>query len=252
MNQLKTLDPEALVPMDIFEGDFALRVEVAYARGDNLLFGERVYREDARLWLHEDLAQVVLLAAVLVHETHGFSCVLYDGLRTVEAQEAMLKTRRVADNPQWLEEPRLLSPPGAGAHPRGMAIDIALEDAGGGLIDMGCAFDFLAQDPSPAHNPAHRAYAHSPQILENREMLDFGMAEAARRLGVALLPLPQEWWDFRLPPESYDIYDPLSDSILPPQMRLMDGAGDSKSGDFDPVHFADKAAMLGQRVRALI
>ena len=53
---------------------------------------------------------------------------------------------RVKDNLHWLEEPRLLSPPGAGGHLRGMAIDIGLEDAQGRLLDMGTVFDYLAED----------------------------------------------------------------------------------------------------------
>ncbi|MBL4804673.1 MAG: hypothetical protein JKY71_07385, partial [Alphaproteobacteria bacterium] len=43
---------------------------------------------------------------------------------------------------------------------------------------------------------------------------------AAHKLGITLFPLPQEWWDFRLPPAYTDQYAPLSDADLPPHMRL--------------------------------
>ena len=44
-------------------------------------------------------------------------------------QTAMGKTQIVKDNPDWLEEPnRMVSPPGNGAHPRGMAIDVCVFD----------------------------------------------------------------------------------------------------------------------------
>ncbi len=237
MNHRKKIAPSDLVPMDMFTGDFPIQIDMAYARDDNLLFGERIYREDARLWLHRDLAEVVLRAARSIHERHGFGCVLYDGLRTVDAQDAMLKTARVGENPHWLEEPRLLSPPGAGAHPRAMAIDMALVDADGALVDMGTAFDFLAERPDAAHNAAHREYAHSEAILQNRAILTDAMHGSAQGAGKQLLALPQEWWDFRFPPSVYDAYDSLSDHNLPPQMTLVSANSDSHTVDFEPVHF---------------
>lgn len=219
---MKKISAADLVCMDDFEGKEPLRVETAYARADNLLFGERIYRPEAKLYLHRDLAAIVIEAARLCHARHNLRFILYDGLRTVDAQAAMMKTQRVKDNPHWLEPPRLLSPPGAGGHPRAMAVDIGLENAGGALLDMGTPFDFLAENPHPAHNPAHRdSPGHAPEITANRRKLDECMLEAAGTCGTPLLPLPEEWWDFRLPPETYNAYAPLSESDLPEDMRLL-------------------------------
>jgi len=143
-------------------------------------------------------------------------------LRTTTAQALMLETQTVKEHPHWLEEPRLLSPPGAGAHPRGMAIDVSLETFNGELLDMGSAFDHLSDDPSPAANIAHRDYAHNESVLENRSLLDGFMMDAARAMGAELLALPQEWWDFRLPVEVYEKYVPLADEDLPMDMRMCD------------------------------
>lgn len=216
MDRLESkITPDMLVPMDVFELAHPVRINLAYARDDNLLLGERIYRQDARLWLHRDLSEIVLRAAKIIADQHGFTCVLYDGLRTFDAQDAMLRTKRVRDNPHWLKEPRLLSPPGTGAHPRGMAIDIALEDESGALLDMGTPFDDLTEK-------AHRDYAHNETVQKNRAILTDAMMETARMLGKPLLPLPQEWWDFRFPAEIYGQYAPLSDKDLPPEMRMMD------------------------------
>lgn len=242
MNQQKTLEIESLTPMDMFTAA-PLRIDLAYAQGDNVLFGEQIYRADARLWLHEDLAAVVVLAATLIHRNHGLSCILYDGLRTIDAQQSMLETQRVQDNPHWLEEPRLLSPPGAGAHPRAMAIDISLEDARGQLLDMGTPFDDLTEK-------AHRDYPHHSQVMDNRKILDDGMGEAAKRLNFPLLALPQEWWDFRADQAVYENYDPLCDSILPPQMRLIGGSHRPDTPDFDAAHFNDLRDRVMERVNA--
>jgi len=218
----KTISPDALVCIDAHAVDMPLRVDLAYARDDNLLFGERIYKRDAKLWLYEDLAKVVLGAAERVHVAMGGTLVVYDGLRVLEAQAAMLKTQRVQENPQWLEEPRLLSPPGAGGHPRGMAVDVSVMDAKGVLLDMGCAFDFLSDDPAPAVNPAHRDFAHRDEVIENRSLLDEAMMGAAADCGVELVGLAQEWWDYRLPQDVYGAYTPIKDADLPAHMRIMD------------------------------
>ena len=220
---MPSIPPDHLLSMSALAGQHPFQIDLAYARPDNLLFGEQIYRTGASLWLHRDLASVVIEAARRCYDRTGLKFVLYDGLRTVDAQEKMLRTRRVQDNPHWLEEPRLLSPPGMGGHPRGMAIDIGLVDAKGTLVDMGTPFDFLASNPAAEHNMAHRDYPHlSQQIRENRAVLTGAMQSAAHALGIPLLPLPQEWWDFRLPAEIYDGYAPLRERDLPPPMRLMD------------------------------
>lgn len=245
---MKTIDPQDLFPMDMFEGAFPLRVDLAYALDTPPNIFGTVYGAGARLWLHRDLAKIVLLAARIAHEHSGHVMVLYDGLRTKEAQGRMAQSAIVKANPQWMQEPRLLSPPGAGAHPRGMAIDVSLMDASGQLLDMGTVFDHLSENPAASHNPAHRAYAGlSDHHRANRTMLDAAMTAAAARLGSAFLPLPQEWWDFRLPPEVFAAYEALSDADLPPEMRMVSPVA---IPDFEE-KYAPRVAALTQEILAL-
>lgn len=219
---MKILSHQDFVNMNDAQSAHPLRVDLAYARGDNLLFGEPIYRPDAQLWLHKDLAAIVISAANRIHNQYGWRFVVYDGLRTTTAQAKMLKTQRVIDNPQWLQEPRLLSPPGAGGHPRGMAVDVTLEDDIGNLLDMGTPFDFLADDPGPEKNPAHRSHPNlTDAVRRNRDILTRAMMRAADDLGYELLPLPQEWWDFRFPASVYEQFAPLSDDDLPEDMRMV-------------------------------
>lgn len=218
---MKQINPHDLVDMSAVETEHSYRVELAYASAKNLLFGEQIYRADAHLWLHKSLAEIILNAAQKL-ETQRWRLVLYDGLRPCEAQEAMLHTQAVKQNPHWLEKPRLLSPPGAGAHPRGMAIDCAIETLDGQLLDMGTAFDYLAADPSAEGNPAHREYVGLTEtIRQNRDILNAAMMSAADECEAALWPLPQEWWDFRLPESITEGYAPLRDEDLPAAMRMM-------------------------------
>ena len=214
-HDLKMILPKDLVCLDDYVGESPLVIDLAYARDDNLLFGERIYSKDAKLWLYKDLAAVVLEAAKHVFQAIEGTLIIYDGLRVTDAQNAMLKTQAVQENPHWLEEPRLLSPPGAGGHPRAMAVDVSILDADGKLLDMGTDFDDLTQ-------AAHRGYPHPQSVQDNRALLDDAMMDAAQDRGVDLVPLPQEWWDYRLPAEIYEQYAPLSDADLPHTMQLMD------------------------------
>ena len=222
MKTLKKIEIDDLVCMNDKEDAYGFRIDLAYAKDNNLLFGERIYRPEAELYLHKDLAEIVCRAASDCLKTHGLRFLLYDGLRTTDAQKRIMQTRRVQENPHWLQEPRLLSPPGTGGHPRGMAIDIGLETLDGVLLDMGTPFDYLAENSDEAHNPAHRNYAwHTHEILENRGKLDKSLLKSAESLKRPLVLLPQEWWDFRLPAEIYNQYAPLSDTDLPPSMQLI-------------------------------
>lgn len=219
---LLDIKAEQLVCMDDYIWEHPIAVQLDYAQENNLLFGERIYKTGAKLWLFQDLAKVVIEAARLVYKETGGVLVLYDGLRVSDAQHKMLGTQRVKNNPQWLEAPRLLSPPGAGGHPRGMAADVSIIDRDGVLFDMGTPFDFLAADPAPLNNPAHREHVHCDTVVKNRAILDQAMMQAADTVDVQLVGLPQEWWDYRLPSVFYEQYAPLSDEDLPAHMRLME------------------------------
>ena len=214
MNQTKIINVDDLVAMDDFINEYPIHIDLAYAQPDNLLLGQAVYRSEAQLWLHKDLANVVLAAARACEEQHGYHFILYDGLRTVEAQALMLETERVKENPHWLEEPRMVSPPGAGGHPRGMAVDLSLCTPDVQVLDMGTAFDDMSEK-------AHRNYNDlTSEQKNNRRILETFMMNAAHECNVELWPLPQEWWDFRLPPKLYERYAPLSDKELPERIVM--------------------------------
>lgn len=221
---MQDISPSSLIPMDLFTQDLPIEIALAYAYdAPPNIFG-KIYHNHARLWLHERLAAIVVLAAKKA-EKEGFTLMLYDGLRSCEAQEKMAQSDIVKANPQWMDEPnRLLSPPGAGAHPRGMAIDCSLKGSDGVLLDMGTVFDHLAEIPTEAHNPAHRNYVHlQDQHRANRERLNGYLTSAAQALEAPLLLLATEWWDFRLPPDISESYRPLADTDLPPEMGMVTG-----------------------------
>jgi len=222
VSDLKYITADDLVALDEYVATHPLRVDVVYAQANHRdnMFKAAIYKPDARMWAHRLFAPIVLRAADLCYAQTGWIFELKDCLRTVEAQTLMRETDIVKANPHWLQEPnRLLSPPGKGGHPRGQAVDIVLIDDNGDEVDMGTPFDYLT--PDPAYNPAARSFTDLPSaVLKRRQQLEGWMMQAAAEQSLPLLPLPQEWWDFRFTKDIYDLYAPIEDANLPPDMRM--------------------------------
>lgn len=234
---MKPILPSDLTAMDFYCANEPIKIDLIYANKNHPrnIFGSAIYRPDAKLWLHRDLAAVTLLAARRLRRQHGYTLELKDGLRTTDAQKTMSMTEIVLSHPHWtMPGPRqLLSLPGGGGHPRGMAVDVCLLDENGKEIDMGVPFDYFSENPE--ENPASRSYTgFSDEVLENRQILEQAFLRAADDLNLILLPLHSEWWDFRIPSEIADHFAPLSDDDLPAEMRMCTAEGPSHPApDFD-------------------
>lgn len=237
---------DGLVPMDFFIPHFPVNIDLicARARHRNNFLGEDVYADEAKLWLHSDLAKIVLCAARLARQERGWSLELTDGLRPVEAQAHMQASEIVIANPHWADG--LLSLPGEGGHPRGMAVDLKPVRHDNGLdIDMGTEIDDLPSTPDD--NPSARAYRNfDAQILDNRQALEDIMMRAAADCHLELLPLPAEWWDFRFPKTVVEAVAPLSEADLPAYMHV------TKTPEASlPDELLTRCRKLGQEVDAL-
>ena len=227
MEQL-IIPPQDLQAFDDFTAAEPVAVDLVYAEAshrDNI-FGIALYRKEAKLWGHKDMVALVLAAARICSREYGWILEVKDCLRPVEAQAAMQETEIVRAHPEWMVEPRLLSPPGKGGHPRGMAVDLVPLTENGEDIDMGTRFDHFTQDRN--NNPAARNYtafsddpAYNRMICDNRDKLTAAMTGAAQEAGRVLLPLPQEWWDFRFMPEETARFAPLADADLPEEMKIV-------------------------------
>jgi zinc D-Ala-D-Ala dipeptidase len=226
---MNKLDPEDFVTVSMFS-DFPISEDVVYgnpSHPDNH-FGS-LYDPNAQIWMHKDIAAVTLLAAVKLRVQKGWTLKINDCLRPVDAQEHMA-TKGF--------DPSLVSTPGSGAHPRGMAIDVEPVDQGGCLVDMGTRFDHFSTDIDD--NPAARNYTRfgsfqrTASIRENRSALETAFRWAGTELGVLVKPLPQEWWDFRLTDDVVEQYAPLRDQDLPGYMRAMAPEGAIDTGAHVP------------------
>jgi len=213
---------DAIVPLNAFVEEFPFSIELVYARPRNSnnhfagLYGDHA----DTLWLHERLAVVALTAAVLAQRT-GWILEFLDGLRPVEAQRNMTS---------YGYDRRLVSLPGEGPHPRGMAIDVVVRDGAGSLVEMGTPFDHFvnAAELDAGRNPAARDFAGGwtgdanadKAIIANRRQLETLILRAARFHGEPILPLAEEWWDFRMPREVWSLLPALSEADLYPCQQL--------------------------------
>jgi D-alanyl-D-alanine dipeptidase len=218
---MEKLDIKDFVPVSAFKG-MNVEEDVVYANeGHSDNHFDDLYGDKAGVWMHKDIAAITLLAASCLKKSHGWTLKINDCLRSIEAQEKM--TTKGFD-------PSLVSLPGSGAHPRGMAIDIEPIDRDGNLVDMGTNFDFFTLNMND--NPAARNYANfgdfdrTSEIRENRSKLTDSFLWAANKLGRKINPLPQEWWDYRFPDSVVDKYEPMSEKDMPPYMRQVKPEGE--------------------------
>ncbi len=210
--------------MDLFAGAEPVAIDLVYADAAHPenIFKTALYHRDARLSLHKDLAKIVLAVARDLHDHEGWTLVLKDGLRPVESEQAAMETQTIKDNPHWLEGPNVLfSKPGTGAHPRGMAIDVSVTDARcAEPVNMGTVFDEMTAHSARDYNGFEKA------VLNNRRILEQSFIAQAARLGLPMLPLPSEWWDFRFPRSHYEQWSPLREGDLPLPLRTINPACD--------------------------
>jgi D-alanyl-D-alanine dipeptidase len=213
----------ALVPLNAFKEEIEFSIDLIYAQASNPdNHFANLYSPAANiLWVHERLAAPALTAALNARE-FGWVLEFKDCLRPVDAQKNMSI---------YGYDERLVSRPGEGAHPRAMAIDVVVRDRAGVLIDMGTPFDFFAEadDMAAGRNPAARNHAdgwtgdpaEDARIARDRKRLETLFLDAAAAHGETIVPLPDEWWDFRFPPEVWSPLPAAREADLYPFQRLM-------------------------------
>lgn len=162
----------------------------------------KAYHDKACIWLHKAMADIVVDAALFMHRTYGWTCVLYDGLRTVDGAYIVYTQMSEADRNLGI-----FALPGASAHNKGMAADMVMFDAHDRLVAMGGNFDHLDMRTNS------RTCTDLPrEVLENRIRREIAFQHAALSHGRLFAPLRSEFWDERFPENHQDHWRVL-DSI---------------------------------------
>lgn len=169
-----------LLPVTAADG---VQLDLRYATADNLT-GAPLYRRPAALLTGP--AREALLRAAGRAAAIGLRLRVFDAFRPLDAQWALW---RALPDPRFVADPR----DGSGMHPRGVAVDLTLVEAGmgagpaGEALDMGTGFDEM----SPLS--AQDALALAAPALRNRALL-LGIMAAAGWAHIA-----SEWWHYELP-----------------------------------------------------
>jgi len=156
------------------------------------------YRRDAQFWLHKPLADIVVGAAIYLHQSQGWTTVLYDGLRTVEGAFNLYNFATEQDIASGL-----LALPGQSAHNKGLAVDSMMEDAHGNEIDMGGHFDHLDM---ATNSRVYTGEKISAAAKRNRLIREAAFLRGAFTQGLIVAPLKPEFWDDRLPEDHSDLW----------------------------------------------
>lgn len=217
---MHAIDVTHIIPLNYFEEKFPIKINVVYAKPNhpNNHFPNLYHANADLLWAHRDIALITLEASRICYDLYGWTLELIDCLRPVEAQRNM---------EQYGYHPSLVSLPGSGAHPRAMAMDVIAFDAKGTKVNMGTEFDHFVDNPMQ-DNPAARHYTKfegsvslNALVWSNRQKLEFSMRYAATKHKLEIVPLLQEWWDFRFSEDIYEKFYPLEEKDLLPCQRLI-------------------------------
>ncbi|OPZ76870.1 MAG: D-alanyl-D-alanine dipeptidase [Alphaproteobacteria bacterium ADurb.Bin438] len=176
----------------------------------------KLYHENSDIYVYKDLMIITLIASLYVNKYYDYKLKINDCLRTVDAQAKM---ELIAIKNNWPSS--MVSRPGEGLHPKGLAIDVELIDENHKLLDMGSKFDEFSSNPDEFHNKSHRFYVGlSENHKKNRKILDEAFIYAAKKCKVEINFLETEWWDFRYKSDIFNL-KPLYDKELPKNMRLI-------------------------------
>jgi D-alanyl-D-alanine dipeptidase len=155
--------------------NFDVEIDIKYATSDN--FTDAPVYKEGKCYLHADATEC-LKKAIALAKPLGLRFRLYDAFRPSEAQ---WKLWEHTPDPNFLADPAKGSP-----HSRGVAIDLALINSKGELLDMGTGFDEF----TPLSH--HGRTDIPPHAQQNRILLLGIMTSAGWDF------YRNEWWHYQL------------------------------------------------------
>ncbi|MDD3859620.1 MAG: M15 family metallopeptidase [Bacteroidales bacterium] len=163
-------------------------VDLKYSGTDNFL-GIDFYGELENAFVQvECLNKLYKAYNILIKERPGYTFIIYDAVRSVEAQQFMWDS---VDVPANIKHWYVANPQRGSIHNYGMAIDISIVDSVGNVLDMGTEFDYFGD---LAH-PGKTAYFYnsgklSKEQYDNRNLLMTIMQKAYFYVSTT------EWWHY--------------------------------------------------------
>lgn len=169
--------------IDFSESDLIERM--AYADSANFI-GKKIY-PCARCFLRPEAAEALELATRIA-SAKGLRLIIFDCYRPTKHQQEMFD---LVGDPRYVAEPK----EGGSMHNKGLAVDIALADSTGSMLDFGSEFDDFSER-------SHHAYSELSELAKsNRILLKNIMNEAG------FTPYAHEWWHYSFKNANYELDD---------------------------------------------
>ena len=177
--------------VDIASIDPSIKVELKYGTTDN--FMHRVmYSMSDRAFAEENLARAVSAAQQLLKTINpSLSIIVYDAARPISIQRMMFDSVKGTPSERYVANP--YDKIRGGYHNSGLAVDIAIVDEQGKMLDFGTGYDSFSELAHPGNEAVLvNKGLISMQAYENRMLLYYITAKQG------LLPYEFEWWHYQL------------------------------------------------------
>ena len=177
--------------IDILSIQQDIKTDIKYATNDNFT-GKVLYSENVGAFTEPSLAQAVAQAQnTLKSINNNLSLVILDAARPISVQKEMFELVRGTVNERFIANP--YGEFAGGFHNYGMAIDIAIVDGNGKMLDFGTGYDSF-EDIAHSGGEAElvKKGLLSIEAYKNRQLLYYVMGKHG------MLPYAYEWWHFQL------------------------------------------------------
>lgn len=168
-----------------------IKVDIKYATSNNFT-GKILYMEDVGVYTEPTLAQAIAQAQnTLKAINNNLSLVVFDAARPISVQKEMFELVRGTVNERFIANP--YGEFAGGFHNYGMAIDVAIVDSNGKMLDFGTGYDSF-EDIAHSGGEAElvKKGLLSIEAYKNRQLLYYVMGKHG------MLPYAYEWWHFQL------------------------------------------------------
>lgn len=190
--------------IDILSLEPSIVSDVRYATSNNFT-GKILYKEDIGLYCEPDIAHAVANAQCdlkLIDEE--LSLVIFDAARPMSTQKEMFDLVKGTENERFIANP--YGEHVGGFHNYGMAVDVAIVDKDGNMLNFGTDYDSF-NPIAHSNNEAEivKKGDLSIEAYKNRMLLYYVMGKNK------MLPYEYEWWHFQL---TYNEKDKLKHKLL--------------------------------------
>ena len=169
----------------------SIKIDIKYATTDNFT-GKILYTEDVGAYAEPALAKAVAQAQeTLKSIDKDLSIVIFDAARPISVQKDMFEVVRGTESERFVANP--YGEFAGGFHNYGMAVDVAIVDKNGDMLDFGTGYDSF-EDIAHSGGEAElvKNGVLSFEAYNNRQLLYYVMGKHG------MLPYAYEWWHFQL------------------------------------------------------